>query len=314
VRFGLTYVADFHPSPDMHNNITLSSGAARRDVYILSRLNATIKDCNAHIGDYNFGSATMALHSFFLYDVCDVYLELIKPVMYDNSEANSVSKNKAQATLFTVLETYLRLAHPLMPFVTEELWQRLPNRVMMTSTPSIMIAKYPEELPHLADTEMEAKMEMLKDVIHNARSLRADYKVANHLKADFYFRSESPELTATLVAQADDFCTLAKGNFLKHLEGGVAAPKGCCVKVVSDQISLLVDLTGIIDIDTEILRLTKEKDRLLPFIDQYKRKVSATGQDKVPESVKKLNEEKLASYEAELETTIKALEAFQLMK
>lgn len=314
VRFALTYVADFQPSPTMHNEISLASGAARRDVYILSRLNATIKECNTQIGDYNFGATTMALHSFFLYDVCDVYLELIKPVMYDDSEANAVAKNKAQATLYTVLETYLRLAHPLMPFVTEELWQRLPNRTLLTSTPSIMISKYPEEMPHLANSEMEANMEMIKNVIHSARSLRSDYKVANHLKADFYFRSDSQELTSVLLSQADDFCTLARGNFLKHLEGDAVAPKGCCVKVVSDQISLLVDLTGIIDIDTEILRLTKEKDRLLPFIDQYKRKVTSSGQDKVPENVRKLNEEKLASYEAELEATIKALEAFQLMK
>ena len=92
--------------------------------------------------EYTFGAATSAVHSFFLYDVCDLYLELLKPVMYDESEANKDRKYSAQATLYTVLEQTLRLMHPFMPFVTEELWQRLPNRTMLTDVPSIMIGNF----------------------------------------------------------------------------------------------------------------------------------------------------------------------------
>lgn len=79
-----------------------------RDLFILSRLNATIEECNQQLTDYNFGAVASCLHSFFLYDVCDLYLELLKPVISDTSEANTETRKCAQATLFTVLEQYLR--------------------------------------------------------------------------------------------------------------------------------------------------------------------------------------------------------------
>ena len=142
VRFALTYLtatgADdgFTPSPSMQIELASScsggksgavetfSGLSLRDRFILSRLNATIRSCNRHMEAYSFGEVTTALHSFFLYDFCDLYLELIKPVVTGESGAQKLA---AQATLFTCLEVFLRLAHPLMPFVTEELWQRLPK-------------------------------------------------------------------------------------------------------------------------------------------------------------------------------------------
>jgi valyl-tRNA synthetase len=126
---------------------------APRDRYILSKLNTLTADCNRFLEAYSFGALASALHSFFIYEVChlsasplltlpssqlcDVYLELIKPVVgYAATAAASESEEKeraevkrlAQMTLYTCLEQYLRLAHPLMPFVTEELWQRLPSR------------------------------------------------------------------------------------------------------------------------------------------------------------------------------------------
>jgi hypothetical protein len=110
--------------------------------------------------------------------------------MYDDSPANVDRKYCAQATLYTVLEQFLRLMHPLMPFVTEELWQRLPNRELLTDVPSIMIAPYPTAVPAWRNPEAEAQMDVVKEAIHGARSLRSDYRVANHIKADFSFRSE----------------------------------------------------------------------------------------------------------------------------
>ena len=121
-------------------------------------------------------------------------------------------------------------------------------------------------------------------------------------------------MRAVLLAQADDFCTLAKGNALALLEGS-DVPRGCCLKVISDQLSLLVNLTGIIDIDQEIQRLSKEKERLGPAIETYRRKVDAPGyESKVPEAVRATNAEKLLSLEAELEATVQAIQSFELMR
>lgn len=314
-RFAVNYVGDFIPSPSMVGEIASSAATSKRDLFILSRLNATIKECNLHIGGYLFGAATSALHSFFLYDVCDVYLELLKPVIADKSEANADKMRMAQTTLYVVLEQFLRLIHPMMPFVTEELWQRLPNRTSLTSVESICVATYPEAVDEWFNPAVEHDMELVKEAIHGARSLRNDYRVPNHVKADFYFRTDSEEIKAALIAQADDFCTLAKGNCFKYVDSSEATPKGWCVKVLSDQLSLLVDLSGLIDVETELARLTKEIERLTPLVDSYKRKMAAGDYEtKVPENVRAVNTEKLGAYETELSAVMKAIEAFELMK
>eukprot|EP01038_Epipyxis_sp_PR26KG_P012499 gene12499-16767_t len=126
-KFAITYITEFIPTPTIHLEIASNPLASKRDLYILSRLNATIKECNLTIEGYLFGATTNALYSFFLYEVCDIYLEIIKPTFYNKSEENAGHRHVTQATLFTVLEQFLRLTHPMMPFVTEELWQRLPN-------------------------------------------------------------------------------------------------------------------------------------------------------------------------------------------
>lgn len=232
----------------------------------------------------------------------------------NSSPENQAARNVTQATLYTVLEQFLRLSHPLMPFVTEELWQRLPNISQMTSKQSIMISPYPQEVALWARPDIESDMELLKESIHSARSLRFDYKVANHIKPDFFFRTDSKNVQAIVECQQSDFLTLAKGSSLVFLPSGEEAPKGCCVKVVSDQLSLLVNLTGILDIELEIGRLTKEIERLTPLIDGYRRKMAASDYEtKVPENVRLINTEKCSSYEAEMQATIDAKTTYEAM-
>ena len=199
VRFALTYIADvFTPSPSMHLNLLSHPGLNPRDRYILSRLNYTIHECNQQLQAYTFGAVTTALHSFFLYDFCDLYLELIKPVVAA-SASDEAAKNAAQITLFTCLEHFLRLAHPLMPFVTEELWQRLPLLSSFTSVESIMISSYPEPTLSWNDDRVELEVTLLKELIHAARSLRTEYRVANNVKATFFFRAETEALQSSIL-------------------------------------------------------------------------------------------------------------------
>ena len=315
VKFALTYLNDFAPSPTMFVEVLTDSSISGRDKWILSKLNNIIKDCNIYIDNYNFGATALSLYSFFLYEVCDYYLELVKPVMYDSDAANQSRKHCAQVTLYTVIEHYLRLCHPLMPFVTEELWQRLPNREHLTTVPSIMISAYPSAVPTAFNPVVEEQMDLIKEMIICARSLRADYNVTSgSVKTNFYYRSDSPEVIAAFTTFEMDFCTLAKGNYLKLLNPIGEAPKGCCIRVINDRVTLFIDLSGIIDLDGEINRLGKEKERISSALEQFKRKVSAPGYDKVPENVKVLNAEKLSSYELELEKTLAAIQSFESMK
>lgn len=159
VKFGLTYLTDFEPTPTMHLTVTTHKHVAGRDLCILSKLNRCIREVNKYIEDYTFGLATNAIHSFFLYDVCDTYLELMKPVFYDLSEENKEAMHCAKMTLFTVLEQFLRLIHPFMPFVSEELWQRLPFLSKLTDVQSIMIAPYPLGVPSWDSEEVSTTRE-----------------------------------------------------------------------------------------------------------------------------------------------------------
>lgn len=182
-RFACAYITEdsFRPSHDLlHLNSTSAASTtttttgmgsiSKRDLFILSRLHTTLQEVNSAIGSYLFGAATTALHSFFLYDVCDTYLELLKPVFAAAAEegADPIARDRksiAQLTLYTVLEQFLRLTHPLMPFVTEELWQRLPNRALLwPEVSSIMLAPYPEPVPQWFSPQVEADFELLKEV------------------------------------------------------------------------------------------------------------------------------------------------------
>jgi valyl-tRNA synthetase len=256
----------------------------KRDRWILSRLNNATKECQTSLLNYQFANATTALFSFFLYDFCDVYLELVKPTLYmkveeyvssiaeelkkhakegEFEEKLSQKKRITQATLYTVLEQYLRLLHPFMPFLTEELWQRLPSRNMYRTEESIMIAPYPKSQEEWDNSAVEKDMELVKESIHSARSLRSTYRIQNNTKAKFYFKTDSSSIRSLVEDQSDDFCTLAKGECLQYLElsEGMSLPKGHGLTVVSDQLSLLVDLTKLIDVETELNRLSKEVER-----------------------------------------------------
>ena len=314
VKFALTYVSDFTPSPETAASITSMEGISPRDLYVLHHFNATITSTEANMKAYVFGNVTMALHAFFIYELCDVYLELSKPVFQDTSEENAPTRKAAQATLYTVLEQYLRLAHPLMPFVTEELWQRLPNREGLTDVPSIMIAKYPTPVASWDSPESAKTMDILKEAISGGRSLRASYNVGNHVKTKFYYRTHDATLASQLAKQASDFCTLAKAEFFVA-EPTSGAPKGSCVKVINDQLSVLMDLTGAIDLDKEIERLTKDLARLQPALETLQRKMNDPAYaTKVPPAVQEANAHKLQATKDEIVSVEQAIGEFQNMK
>eukprot|EP00604_Paraphysomonas_vestita_P004168 CAMPEP_0174821978 /NCGR_PEP_ID=MMETSP1107-20130205/11936_1 /TAXON_ID=36770 /ORGANISM="Paraphysomonas vestita, Strain GFlagA" /LENGTH=974 /DNA_ID=CAMNT_0016039717 /DNA_START=170 /DNA_END=3095 /DNA_ORIENTATION=- len=320
VRFAVTYLTDFTPWSNMRNEIVTNPFVSSRDLYILSKLNTLTADCNRYLETYVFGAVASALHSFFIYEFCDVYLELIKPVVgyasqtSDSEQDNTKRETKrvAQMTLYTCLEQYLRLTHPLMPFVTEELWQRLPNRELLDSTPTIMLSNYPTAESSWFNPEKEEDMTIVTSAIHAASSLRSHYRIPNHVKPSFYFRSTSNEVIRALTSQGNDFCTLGRSNSLIRHPEEDNIPAGWCVKVVSENLSLLLDLNGVIDCKEEIKRLEKEVDRITPQIEQYRKKINIPGyEEKVPENVRILNQEKLTAYESELKTTLEALEGLK---
>jgi valyl-tRNA synthetase len=137
--------------------------------WIVSRLNKTVAAAVRGMTEYDLGSAATAIYSFFLYDFCDVYLEVCKPALSGGSKAAEAAKG----VLFHCLETGLRLLHPMMPFLTEELWQRLPR--LSGDAESISIAAFPAESAECDDEDAEAQVKLLLDAVSTARSMRERY-------------------------------------------------------------------------------------------------------------------------------------------
>ncbi|RHY35699.1 hypothetical protein DYB30_000825 [Aphanomyces astaci] len=277
-----------------------------RDRFILSRLHATIAAANTALAAYSFGEVTTALYNFWLYDVCDVYLELVKPVM---AGTDAEAKQTAQQTLYLCLEFGLRLLHPIMPFVTEELWQRLPGH---RSEASIVIAAYPEAHHHTAwaNPDAEAGMDLVKDIIHAGRSLRAEYGLANSARPACFLATDDPVLQATIEAQVDDFCTLSKAGETKVLLG-TAPPAGCAIHVLSDKLQLHVLLSGLVDFANEITKLNKKLQKLLPSLVALEKKRSKDDYTtKVPAAVRDADDAKWDALNKEKHAITTAIDAF----
>eukprot|EP00611_Tribonema_gayanum_P008276 TRINITY_DN1778_c0_g1_i1.p2 TRINITY_DN1778_c0_g1~~TRINITY_DN1778_c0_g1_i1.p2 ORF type:complete len:454 (+),score=180.43 TRINITY_DN1778_c0_g1_i1:1946-3307(+) len=317
-RFALTYVTELRPSLALAEELAANPNKAPRDKWILSRLNAAVAESNRCFTSYDFGGLTTCLYQFWLYELCDHYLELIKPVVNDKSEANAEARKIAQGCLYLCLDFGLRLLHPIMPFVTEDLWQRLPGRGSMGEgeSVSIMLAKYPEAMPAMDDPEAERRYEMVKTAIHTARSLRATYGLTPQVKASFLIRTDTSESGDIMRAQADDFSTLAKAADCGVLVGSEEPPAGCAVQIVDNTLSLYVQLKGLVDFDAEIAKLEGQLEtKVKPAIEQLQKKMAMEGYVvKVPESIRDTNTKKLEELQAQADGIAKAIDNFKTMK
>jgi valyl-tRNA synthetase len=225
------------------------------DRWILSRLQRVAGEVDEALEAYRFNDAAQAIYRFVWSELCDWYIELAKPVLYDDSNEVSAQRRKraAQGCLATSLETACRLLHPFMPFITEEIWQQLPKP---TGTPgSIMITMFPVADSALADETAEREMALLQGVVTAVRNLRAEYNVA-----------PSAPLDVTVLAGDQTRGTLEEhGGLVRSLArtGGLTLqphgepPAGTVVSVVDDA-QVCVHLAGTIDVAAESARIDKD--------------------------------------------------------
>ena len=223
------------------------------DRWILSRLNRTIAEVIRGLDEYRFNDASAAVYQFVWHEFCDWYLELAKPVLY--GDKNAPARRAAQKTLRTVLTQSLKLLHPFMPFLTEEIWQTL-----VADGSSVMVSPFPEPDEALTDPEAEREMGIAMEVITRIRNIRGEMNVAPSLKLRVTLAAPDSSLQATLEQGRVSIMNLANLEALT-ITGETAEPKGAAT-AVAGPVRVYVFLAGVIDFAGERARLEKEIARI----------------------------------------------------
>uniref|UniRef100_A0A0A9XL90 Valine--tRNA ligase n=2 Tax=Lygus hesperus TaxID=30085 RepID=A0A0A9XL90_LYGHE len=306
VKFASMYFTDDFKNSSTSNHadkLTVLGNESPLDLWMLSRLSAAVQMCNDALEAYDFVSATTACYNLWLYDLCDVYLESLKPVF---ASGDKLSILAAQNTLYYTLNTGLRLLSPFMPFITEELYQRLPHG-KRERAPSICVAKYPEQEEYLwRNVELELQVDFAQKLIHKIRSARSDYNIPRNSKTEAFFRA-SDDSTRELVNNFGSFITLLSScSSLKSVDG---PPDGSAILPISDKCEVFLVLKGMIDPLKEIQKLEKKKEFLVQSISKLETAMSSKDYEaKVPEEIRFVNQEKLVQNKGELDKLAEALE------
>mmetsp|Transcript_56278 Transcript_56278/g.136426 ORF Transcript_56278/g.136426 Transcript_56278/m.136426 type:complete len:1085 (-) Transcript_56278:2657-5911(-) len=313
-RFALKYVEDFQPTPTLLDDLIASNKMAIRDKFMISRLMKGVQAVNDNFASYKFGDAQQAAYLLWMNDLCAVYLEAIKPIVGNKDESAADARWAAQATLWVSLEVQLRLLHPMMPFITEELWQRLPGRGTLgeDETPTIMLAKYPEFNANCVDESAEQAMSLILDIVKACNSIRASYNIVPKNLTHFFIKMTEGADIAT--AQADDIANLGKGSKVDINPPDGTIPESVGTMVVNNSVTLYVDLKGMVDFKTEIGRLNKNLKKTKGPMEQLEKKMEADGyEEKVPDNLKQANIEKLEGYQNQISSIEDAIANFERM-
>jgi len=298
-KFALSSLGEgFQPYPELK----LTSNESLMDRWILSRLAHTIQQSNQGMSTYIFPEATTAIYNFWLYDLCDYYLEYLKPLVRGSDEsAKTVSRN----VLFTCLDAGLRLLHPFMPFVTEELWHRLPRRG--NEAPSLCVAPYPEKCDEIPrDESIESNVNFAQNVIKSIRSMRSDYQLDKKIKAEVYLKC-SDEATSQVLNNYADLINIMGSCSISVTTSD--PPSGCAMSTVSAKCETHLMLKGQIDIPKELTKLESKKEALSKKLDKLSTDAAKSDyQTKVPEKVRNENTEKMEQLKAEIATITTGME------
>uniref|UniRef100_A0A671P772 valine--tRNA ligase n=1 Tax=Sinocyclocheilus anshuiensis TaxID=1608454 RepID=A0A671P772_9TELE len=285
------------------------------DRWILSRLSAAVALCDSGFQAYDFPTVTTAIYNFWLYELCDVYLESVKPVLSRTDSEGQKQADICRQTLYTCLEVGLRLLSPLMPFVTEELFQRLPRRHAQDSPPSICVTPYPEtsEVSSGQRSRVMA-MEFVMSVVRTIRSLRADYNLTK-TRADCYLQCIDSDTAALVQTYSLQIQTLSYSQAIYPVVGGDSTiPQGCAVAIASDKCTVHLMLKGLIDLEKEVTKLTAKKGELEKQMEKMKEKMAKNDyMEKVPVKVQEADAEKLRQNETELQKVKEAIKNFRKM-
>ena len=242
----------------------LAQSTALHDRWIVSRLNKTARELNAAINAYEFHGAVQTLYHFFWDDFCDWYIELAKADV--TAEQSSDGRTEARARLLTVLEHALRLLHPFMPYITEELWQRLPgdkplHPAYREAEPTVMLTAYPEGALNLIDEAVESEMQAIIELISRVRNIRSEMNIKPAERIPIVVGSPDENLRRVFSGAREQISRLVRASEVSVIER-LEAPKASARAVLTGGAELAVPLEGLIDFEQERRRLQREQEKL----------------------------------------------------
>ncbi|XP_047340361.1 valine--tRNA ligase, mitochondrial 1 [Impatiens glandulifera] len=270
--------------------------------WILSVLNKAISRTVSSLDSYEFSDAASAVYSWWQFQLCDVFIELIKPYFTNNDPKYVSERGHAQDTLWTCLDYGLRLLHPFMPFVTEELWQRLPSASGSVRKESIMIAEYPSVVESWTNENVELHMDAIESAVKSLRSLRALIPAKERLQRRAGFaQCKSNVIEEVIRSHEFEISILAALSSLEVLRETDAAPSGCAVSVVNETLSVYLMTQGTIDVEAEHEKLLKKVADIQKQRDSLQKMMDVSSyKENVPQHIHETNVTKLATLMQEL--------------
>ncbi len=275
------------------------------DRWILSRLQSVIAEVRKNLDLYEFDKAAYVLYHFVWHEFCDWYLELIKPVLYGTNE---ILKKTTQAVLLYTLSELLKLLHPFIPFVTEEIWHHLPH-----TEGSILETPYPEAKEEFKDETAVTEMENVIGLVKTIRNMRGEIGISPGVKVDIIVSTQRQDILTQIERHKEAICRLAG---IKTLQLSVRAEKPSYASAaVWHGMDIYMPLKDVFDLEVEEKRLKKEIERHISELELTKTKLS--NQDfltKAPKAVVEKEKQKRAMLEEKLEKLRFNLERIQDLK
>jgi len=258
------------------------------DRWILSRFNEALKDFTSFMEKYRINDAANRIYDFIWHEFCDWYVELAKL---------SIDEPSTQVTLYRMLESSLRTLHPIMPFITEDIWQRLPR---VHGKASIMVSPWPEINRRAVSKSVEAKMELVINIIQGLRNLRAAWRIDAGKHISISIKAKSKKDVDVIKDNMPYLRKLARTEN-EVIAPDVEKPKASAACVIKD-IEVYVPLKGMIDLDEERKRLKKRHDELYNVICNIDRKLKNKNfVTKAPKEIVEKEKARKAGFETELE-------------
>lgn len=277
------------------------------DHWISARLQATIATAHEHLKQYRFDLLAQTLYDFVWNEYCDWYVEAAKVVLYDE-KSSAQQINAAIHTLIFALESILKLLHPIIPFITEEIWQSVKTEMHLAGS-TIMLEAFPTVKATLLNPESEIQFAWLQSIVTQIRTIRAEMRIAPNKKIPVFIKESNKTLLACIEENNALIAALTKAESITLTHTAIEQ----AATAVVDHTELFIPMAGIINKDEEMQRLSKEIARLENEIKRSEGKLNNPNYaDKAPEAVVKKEKEKLTDNQAacqKLQTQLATIKA-----